>query len=99
MPFEILAFFDRIDHARRGRDGGADGANGYVGLGSGQRLNGKGFQTIPAGDTFIVETPGGAGIGAPGKRDMAEVAEDIRDGVVSAAAAERDYGYAAAGED
>ncbi|MDA0662848.1 MAG: hydantoinase B/oxoprolinase family protein [Proteobacteria bacterium] len=97
--FEILASFDRIDHAPRGREGGADGANGYVGLGSGKRLNGKGFQTIPAGDTFIVETPGGAGIGDPAQRDMAEVADDLRDGVVSAEAAQRDYGYAAAGDD
>jgi len=97
--FEILASFDRIDHAPRGREGGADGANGYVGLGSGRKLKGKGFQTIPAGDTFIVETPGGAGIGNPAQRDMAEVADDLRDGVVSANAAQRDYGYAVAGDD
>ena len=31
-PFEILAAFDRIDHPPRGRDGGRNGENGYVGL-------------------------------------------------------------------
>ncbi len=30
-PFEILAAFDRIDHPPRGRDGGKNGENGYVG--------------------------------------------------------------------
>jgi len=98
-PFEILAAFDRIDNAPRGRDGGNDGANGYVGLGSGKKLNGKGFQTIPAGDVFIVETPGGAGLGDPAQRDRAAIAADLRDGFVSAASAQRDYGVAAAGDD
>ena len=87
-PFDILASFDRIDHAPRGRDGGADGANGYVGLASGRKLNGKGFQEIPPGDQLIVETPGGAGIGDPAARDDDAVQAERRDGLIGALAAE-----------
>lgn len=81
--FEILAAFDRIDHPPRGRDGGSNGAAGYVGLKSGQKLKGKGFQTIPAGDRLVVLTPGGAGIGDPAERDPALVNRDIAEELVS----------------
>ena len=57
-PFDLLAAFDRIDHPPRGRDGGRDGAAGYVGLKSGRKLKGKGFQEIPTGDRLVVMTPG-----------------------------------------
>ena len=99
QSFELLAAFDRIKHAARGRDGGHDGANGYAGLSSGRILNGKGVQEIPGGERLIVETPGGAGIGDPSARDTDAIAADIRNGLVSAAAAVRDYGYAEAGGD
>ena len=78
-PFEILAAFDRIDHPPRGRDGGENGAAGYIGLKSGRKLKGKGFQEIPPGDRLVVLTPGGAGIGDPGERDPALIARDVED--------------------
>ncbi|MDR6871967.1 N-methylhydantoinase B [Bosea sp. BE125] len=82
--FEILAAFDRIDHPPRGRDGGGNGAAGYVGLKSGKKLKGKGFQEIPAGDRLVVLTPGGAGIGNPAERDPALLSRDIEEELVSA---------------
>jgi N-methylhydantoinase B len=91
-PFEILAAFDRIDHPPRGRDGGQDGQAGYIGLKSGKKLKGKGFQLVPPGDRLVVLTPGGAGIGAPGTRDRAAVARDVADGLVSPERAAKDYG-------
>ena len=39
-----------------------------------------------------IETPGGAGYGAPGERKLDEIARDLRDGRVSRSAAEADYG-------
>ncbi len=83
-PFEILAAFDRIDHPPRGRDGGHDGEAGYVGLKSGTKLRGKGFQEVPPGDRLVVMTPGGAGIGDPASRDRERVAADLADGLVTA---------------
>jgi N-methylhydantoinase B len=80
-PFDLLAAFDRIDHPPRGRDGGADGAPGHVGLASGRKLKGKGFQAIPPGDRLVVMTPGGGGIGDPAARDPALLVKDREDGL------------------
>ena len=62
---------------------GATAAAGYVGLKSGQKMRGKGFQTVPPGDRLVVMTPGGGGIGAPGERAAGERARDLADGLVS----------------
>jgi N-methylhydantoinase B len=91
-PFMISANYDRVDFAPRGRDGGQDGAKGIVRLGSGTLLRGKGQQTIPAHASFVIEAPGGGGLGDPLGRDPALVADDVRAGLVSLQAAERDYG-------
>ena len=90
-PFAVFALFDRIDHPARGREGGRPGAPGRVYLGSGKPLKGKGKQVIPAGDTLILELPGGGGYGAPGKRHRDLVAEDVRKGMVTVDAVRRDY--------
>jgi N-methylhydantoinase B len=93
-PFEILAAFDRIDHPPRGRDGGHDGAAGHIGLASGRKLRGKGFQEVAAGERMVVRTPGGGGIGDPTTRARVAVARDVVDELVSEAAAREVYGFA-----
>jgi N-methylhydantoinase B len=92
LPFELLAAFDRIDHPPRGRDGGKDGANGYLGLASGAKLKGKGFQMVPPGDRLVVRTPGGAGIGPAAERSRDALARDLRDQLVTPEAANEQYG-------
>jgi N-methylhydantoinase B len=92
-PWDILAAFDRIEHPARGRDGGGDGAAGYVGLKSGRKLRGKGFQLVPPGDRLVVLTPGGGGIGAPDKRETERVARDVKDELVSGEVARDVYGH------
>jgi N-methylhydantoinase B len=47
---------------------------------------------LRAGDTFRLDSPGGGGYGDPLARDPARVLADLRDGVVSVQAAEREYG-------
>ena len=91
-PFGIFASFERVVYPARGRDGGGPGGNGRLWLESGEELRSKGFQTIPAGGRLIVEMPGGGGYGDPMTRDPEEVATDVRLGLVSAEAAETDYG-------
>jgi len=91
-PMVLGATFDRIENPPRGAQGGRAGAGGRVSLASGKRLSGKGRQAIPAGDRVVVETPGGAGIGDPRRRDPAALAEDVRNGLVSARAARDQYG-------
>lgn len=47
---------------------------------------------LEAGQSVRLETPGGGGFGPPAERTLAALAEDIRSGKCSRAAAERDYG-------
>jgi N-methylhydantoinase B len=47
---------------------------------------------LRAGDTFRLDTPGGGGFGDPLTRDLDRVLADVREGAVSPAAADLDYG-------
>ncbi len=91
-PFAISAGYDRVDFPPRGRDGGRDGMAGILRLASGERLRGKGQQTVPKGGTLFIEMPGGGGLGDPRRRDPARVLEDVRLGLVSREAAAAAYG-------
>ena len=93
-PFAISAYYDRIDHPPRGRNGGHNGAAGILSLGSGPKLRGMGVQTVPKGDRVIIRMPGGGGLGNPRKRAAETVAHDVRLGFISSEAAKRDYGVA-----
>jgi N-methylhydantoinase B len=92
-PMVLGATFERIDHPARGADGGGPGGAGRATLKSGAPLRGKGRQLVPAGERVVLQTPGGGGIGDPAMRDRRKVAEDLRDGLISAAAAEAVYGW------
>jgi len=81
-PFGIFATYERVKFPARGRDGGGPGGNGKLSLASGQELRAKGFQTIPAGERLVVDMPGGGGFGDPKKRDRAQVARDVKLGLV-----------------
>ncbi|MBR0648160.1 hydantoinase B/oxoprolinase family protein [Roseomonas terrae] len=98
--FGIQARFERGEYPARGRSGGAPGGLGRLSLGSGTPMKVKGFQVIPAGDRLIVEMPGGGGYGDPFERDPAQVARDVRYGMIEREQAEADYGVVltAAGE-
>jgi N-methylhydantoinase B len=87
------ATFDRILFPARGAAGGGNGGAGLAALKSGAPLRGKGRQLVPAGDRLMLQTPGGGGIGDPTQRDRAQVAVDLRDGLISADAARDLYGY------
>ena len=94
MPFDVLAMFERVDNAPRGRNGGGDGATGRVALASGADLRPKGQQTIPPHDRLRLEMAGGGGFGHPHDRPAEQVAEDVRNGIVSVSSARSRYGVA-----
>ena len=75
LPFMVSKMFDRIEHAPRGRSGGGPGRAGRVYLRGGASLRGKGKETIPAGNTLVMETPGGGGMGDSKNRpvDLREI--------------------------
>jgi N-methylhydantoinase B len=92
--FAVNAIFDRVANAPKGRDGGGEGATGWVGLNdaNGTPLRTKGFQVIPKGRRLLLKLPGGGGLGDPKQRDPALVARDVADGLVSPEEARARYG-------
>lgn len=94
------AFSVRSDSHKRGAEGIAGGGPG----GRGRVIRNPGGAhpqdlasnvariDLAAGESVRIETPGGAGFGPAAERDPAGLAQDLRDGVVSPDAAERDYG-------
>ena len=81
--FVVSKMFDRINHPPRGRDGGEAGAPARVSLKSGQALKGMGRETIPAGESMVLETAGGGGRGDPANRDLESIESDKKNGLVS----------------
>ncbi|APZ55430.1 hydantoinase B/oxoprolinase family protein [Salipiger abyssi] len=86
-PLTLYARYERVENPAKGRQGGQPGAPGRLTLGSGGKLKAKGLQTIPPGDTVIIEMPGGGGYGAPEERAPEALALDLRKGFVTAEAA------------
>ncbi|MEQ9122104.1 MAG: hydantoinase B/oxoprolinase family protein, partial [Alphaproteobacteria bacterium] len=91
-PFAISSMFDRVDHPARGRNVGAAGAKGTLGLKSGKAFKGKGRQTVPSGERLLLQMPGGGGLGDAKTRDPARVARDVANGFVTPETARAAYG-------
>ena len=93
---------DRQAHRPYGLQGGHPGAPGRnlldPNLPSEEHLHGKLTMTLRRGQLFRHELPGSGGWGDPLQRDLALVARDLRDGLVTIEAAARDYGVAALGD-
>ena len=93
---------DRATHRPYGLWGGFPGTPSRnvldPGLPTERALHAKLTMILRRGEVFRTELAGAGGFGDPLDRDLALVAEDLRDGLVSPAAARRDYGVVAAGD-
>ncbi|HEY7578455.1 MAG TPA: hydantoinase B/oxoprolinase family protein [Acetobacteraceae bacterium] len=93
---------DRQTHRPYGLQGGGPGAPGRnildPGLPTEEKLHAKLTMTLRKGQVFRHELPGAGGYGDPLTRDPALVAKDLRDGLVTPAAAARDYGVVVHGD-
>ncbi len=92
QPFTLFLSVERMKYPAQGVANGQHGARGHIALTSGRILPGKGEFEVPAGDRLIFQTPGGGGYGHPYLRDFAAVARDVKQGLVSASAAQATYG-------
>jgi N-methylhydantoinase B len=93
---------DRQTHRPYGLRGGGPGAAGRnildPGLPSEQKLHAKLTMTLRNGQVFRHDLPGAGGWGDALERDLALVAKDLRDGLVTPARAAHDYGVVARGD-
>ena len=97
-PMTVNTQVDRAHCKPWGLEGGRDGAGNAVSI----RIAGKWKEDFPnakvlvahlqAGDGYRMRSGGGGGHGDPKKRPAAAVAEDVRQGYVSAKAAKALYG-------
>ena len=100
MELEILTglnanhscMYDRTGNPAAGLLGGGPGANGEVLLSDGTRPHPKSHFVLHPGQRVTLKLPGGGGFGDPLTRDPQHVLEDARQGYVSVAAAESEYG-------
>ncbi len=91
-PYVVSTLSDRFTQPAAGYSGGQPGARAGFRTSTGVRQSPKLSLTLPAGARFTLELPGGGGYFDPRERPPEAVAEDVAEGLVSAAAAEREYG-------
>jgi len=75
--------------------GGREGDNNHIVLNPGtgrEKVQGGSYNLLEAGEVLVNNTGGGGGYGDPFQREAGRVADDVRNGFVSVAAAEREYG-------
>ena len=92
----VTDIFDRVFQPACGREGGADGRMGWVGL------RPMGPQVVVTGTVLRIDIPGGAGLGHPGSLDGGAAGKDLRLGysrrpVAKAADAGKSRGLSARG--
>ncbi len=97
--FLVFLSVERIKHPACGRDGGLPGAPGRIHIDKGPDLSGKGEVRVIAGQTMVFETPGGGGFGDPRQRPRHLVDRDLKEGLISAGAADSLHGPAGEGAD
>ena len=91
-PYVVSTLSDRFSQPAGGYAGGQPGARAGFRTSTGARQSPKLSLAMPAGATFTLELPGGGGYVDPRERAPESVAEDVAEGLVSAAEAERAYG-------
>jgi len=91
-PYTLAPLFDRTRYAAEGYSGGEAGAYGRITTSTGEELASKGEREFSPEMRVILDLPGGGGFFDPIERDPEAVRRDVLDGLVSPAAAERDYG-------
>ncbi|MBA2705136.1 MAG: hydantoinase B/oxoprolinase family protein [Blastocatellia bacterium] len=92
--WSVSAIIDRTQFAAQGIEGGQPGALGEFMADDDKHLQPKTVIWFEPQTRVQLNLPGGGGYGDPFARDPERVRDDVVNGYVSLAAAERDYGVA-----
>jgi N-methylhydantoinase B len=97
-PINFQTRIDRVNNPPLGLEGGRPGKGNLVAIKRKDDKeetvfrNGKVNDRLEPGDACVLRSGGGGGFGAPSERSVEALREDVRQGYVSIAGAERDYG-------
>ena len=95
-PMRLSMLSDRRHHRRRACSAAGPARMLTMTLADGSAPHPKSRSQLKPGERLTLRLSGGGGFGDPAGRDPDAVRRDVRDGYVSAAAAQRDYGYSTA---
>jgi N-methylhydantoinase B len=93
-PLTLSGSAGRTHYAAQGVAGGSPGSLGSIGVNdiAIPPTSAPELHFLP-GDTVALRTPGGAGHGPAAERTREAIESDLKNGYISAAAAERDFGH------
>jgi N-methylhydantoinase B/oxoprolinase/acetone carboxylase alpha subunit len=93
-PLTLSGSAGRTRYAARGVAGGSAGSLGWIGVNGAPiaPTSAPELQFMP-GDVVALRTPGGAGHGKAQERALDAIEADIKNGYISAGAAERDFDH------
>ncbi|MCE5318753.1 MAG: hydantoinase B/oxoprolinase family protein [Parachlamydia sp.] len=90
----LTASYTRSKVPPWGLQGGGNGSHNYIRInGTGPRLSELTSQPLNENDVVEITTANGAGWGDPKNRNRAHIEEDLKNGYITTAQAERVYGY------
>lgn len=92
-PIRVSLLTDRHRHPAQGFRGGMPGSPAKIVLNDGQFIHPKSKAVLQKGDQLDICYPGGGGFGPPSERDRSAVKEDLKEGLISAEAARKFYGF------
>lgn len=91
-PVRVSVLAERICHPPQGLFGGLPGFPASLALASGEAIHPKSRTILQPGDVLCLGYPGGGGYGLPRERDRTAVLDDLRNGLITPAAAREIYG-------
>ncbi len=89
--FVVFLSVERMKYAAQGRQGGRAGRAGKISMDCGKIIPGKGEFRVNPGETMIVETPGGGGIGDPTARNKASILSDLDNELITPESSQSTY--------
>ena len=91
-PMQVSSRMDRVENAPQGLSGGGEGGLAGIWMDA-TPFPPKGRGELAPGHSMHIHSPGGGGYGPPQRRDARKLSEDLREGLVSADSAKKNYGW------